>query len=81
MKYKLTKHDVVAEKFGISKFCVNCNHKIVITFDEADYIMTHPLQDNNLWIHKKTNLRCCFNRDDKFYAFPRKESKLDGIEE
>lgn len=70
--------DLVAEKFGIIQFCINCQKKISITYSEADFPMAYS-SDRNLWIHDETQLRRCY--DGKLlYAFPRVESRLDGIE-
>lgn len=72
--------DLMAEKFGIIHFCINCNKRISITDSELDFPMTHPLWDKNLWIHDKTQLRICYppEIDIRHYAFPR--NMMDGIE-
>ena len=79
MDVKISKSDQVAEKFGIIHFCVNCNNRISITQDEADFKMTVPFNDKNLWIHDNSNRRTCYGRQG-MYAFPRKQSLIDGIE-
>jgi len=78
MKTRISKNELVAEKFGILRFCINCNKIISITNDEADFKMFNT-PDKNLWIHDETKLRACY-AGKLLYAFPRIGSKQDGIE-
>ena len=81
MAVKISKSDLVAEKLGIIYFCINCVKRISITNDEADYPMSKPIGDENLWIHDETQLRCCYPNQERrlHYAFPRKESRVNDV--
>ena len=76
---KLTTEDLFAERLGIVKYCVNCGEIISITDSEADFKMTNS-KDKNLWIHNNSRLRRCSFDSYGCYAFPRRESRFDGVE-